>query len=128
MGSKEFTKANEKTLQSIKTINFFVKLEYVVMSIVGVLFLIGGIRWTINKDYYNHNGAGIVMAFFYIGPIIILNVLTISGFIFISLGTLAAAIKKNSVYKYTILKCYKKYAMIFVAELLLSVVSMAIIF
>ena len=126
MGSKDSTKANEKTLQSIKTINFFIKLEYVVISIVGILFLIEGMPWVLNKDYYR--GAGIVMAFFYMDPIVILNVLTISGFIFISLGTLAAAIKKNSVYKYTILKCYKKYAMIFVAELLLSVVSMAIIF
>lgn len=126
MGSKDSTKANEKTLQSIKTINFFIKLEYVVISIVGILFLIEGMPWVLNKDY--HRGAGTVMAFFYMGPIVILNVLTISGFIFISLGTLAAAIKKNSVYKYTILKCYKKYAMIFVAELLLSVVSMAIIF
>lgn len=108
-----------KNNQLIKRGKIFRGVMYFNMVVIVLLFVILGIGWVSDRNYYSHGG-GDVMALLYVGPIVILNMLALLYFIVISLLT----IRRGQV----ALIQYKKCAAIYGAQLLLSIIAIIIIF
>ena len=93
---------------------------YFNMAAIVLLFILMDINWMKNREYYSSEGGGGVMAFFYIGPIVILNMIALLYFVVISL----LSIHKGQ----DALAQYKKCAVVYGVQLLLSIIAILIVF
>ena len=82
MARKGLYKKNNKELKfSIGLMRAFRVIMYINIGIIVLLFLFLGLSWLRNAKQYNSGGAGMVMVFFYIGPIIALGVISLLLFL-----------------------------------------------
>ena len=103
-----------------KYVKFFSKMVYFVIICEVLLFLVIGVDWLIHKA----SGAGMVVALFYTGPIIIMN--TITTILFVILSILAICNKKHD--PKLVATKYKKGALLFIKGLLVGVIANLILF
>ena len=79
---KGLYKKNNKELKlCIGLMRAFRVIMYINIGIIVLLFLFLGLSWLRNAKQYNSSGAGMVMVFFYIGPIIALGVISLLLFL-----------------------------------------------
>lgn len=108
----------------LKASNFFNGLVYFVLGCEILLFLFEGIPYIVNKKEYSSGGSDTVVAFTYIGPMLILNLIIIPYFLILSINRLTN--KKYN--EYVVKKIYKKNAILFTIEIVFALFANLIIF
>ena len=120
MSNSDF--AGLKRFETITKI--FNGLIYFNIVVVVLLFLVFGINWIVNRDYYNAGGAGTMIALLYCGPIILVNVVAFTYFLILSI----LAVSRKKINQKVVARLYKKSGILFGVEILVSMIALACIF